>query len=202
MAFQSTPNAAEVFIEYGYVNGGKFGNTLWFTNPGFNLTDLETLAASVRANVLPGIVSLLSSDVTFSRITATDKRTFGGNQAIDTNGTGTPGGNTAEVEDIATSLVLTLRTNRIGRSFRGRQYVRGIPGTQITNGLILAGFYNSIRQAYIDIKEDAAVQGWTMVVRSGQVDGVVQNPAITTPVESVVVRNAIMGHQRLTNRRP
>ena len=113
------------------------------------------------------------------------------------------GGETvAEVEDIATCLVLTFRTARTGRAFRGRNYVRGIPNSMITNNLISQTFINNIVAGYVSIDDAVDQASYTLVVRQGQVDGVKLNPAQTTVMTNIVARNAVPGHQRLTFRRP
>jgi hypothetical protein len=202
MAFVPTTQGIKAFIEYQYVNGGSFGNTLWFASSDITNQRLNDLVSDLFLTVASDIMPMVSNDVSLISVTATDMTMVGGIQAQDFGVGAVVGGTASEVEDIATAAVVTLRTARTGRAFRGRNYVRGIPGTQMTNGLISTAWLADLVSAYETMKSVAAADGCTLSVRQSQVDGVTQNPAKLTIVTDMLVRNRIPGHQRLTNRRP
>lgn len=202
MAFLATPNAALCEIKYLWNDVQIFTNSLWFTRSNFSQADLDSLAELLDDFAVSEVTPWLSSGVDYQEVVCTDQRSVGGLQSIGNGGFGTAGGRTGNVDDLATSLVVTLRTNRIGRAFRGRNYVRGLSHLDVADNEVVGAVSDGVSLAYSNLIGAAFSEGWTWVIRTSQVDGVPQDPALTTPITSALVRTRIVGHQRLTYRRP
>ena len=202
MAFIETPHGANVKVAYRMGTDPVVSNGFWFTRTGFDQANLDFLTEQVslwwRTNILP----LLGPNITYFNTIARDMRTVGAQQSIDAIGQGSAGGQVGQSDDMATACVVTLRTARIGRSFRGRSYVRGISAGDIANNILEGAFASGVADAYDLLLVDSLTWGWVWVVRSTQIDGAPQDPAVTTPIIDTEVRSDVVGHQRRSVRRP
>jgi hypothetical protein len=202
MAFVPTTNAVEVVIAYARGGDLPVSNSLWFTHPAISAINMADLGEEIQEWFVDTIMPELSASVTYVNTIITQKNIVGGAQHVSSVTPTVAGAQVGEVESMASSLVVTFRTARVGRSFRGRNYVRGFSSTDTGANTIDGTTAASILDAYQQLPSVASPAGYTWVIRSGQVNGVAQIPAITTPVVSVDVRSTLMGNQRRSIRRP
>lgn len=199
--FIPTPNGALAVLRFAH-GGFAVSNNYWFVKAGFDQTAMQNLAGVLDA--LHGAGNWAGAYNTDYAYVATDiydmREVTGQKVTVTTNArSGTVSG---EILPVNLAIVVTLRTANRGRSARGRVYLTGFGETAITDGLW--GQTNAdFCKTYVDnIAAAATGQGWTMVIRSTQENGAVQNPAVTRAVTTTVVRSLVPGTQRRRLDRP
>lgn len=101
-------------------------------------------------------------------------------------GTVVPGTNAGAPTQSQVAMVVTLQTAKRGRSYRGRNFVAGLPAT----GLLDTKTWNTgtiavWNEIYADLVFAIQTAGWTPVVLSRIQDKVPLAEGITTPIASV-----------------
>lgn len=97
------------------------------------------------------------------------------------------GESTANARNAATATVISLRTGRAGRSFRGRLFIGGTPETALVNGLVDATYRNGLATAVNDFFQGVVDEmGCQPVVLSYFNAGVQRPAAVATPINSVL----------------
>ena len=98
---------------------------------------------------------------------------------------------------------ISLRTASRGRSFRGRNYIGGIPENLVSGNIITGSWLTAVAAAYLGIKEVATENGcdWVVVSRFSGVDPVTKDPipraeGISTPILSVLFVDNVVDSQR------
>lgn len=181
MARQLVPKCAEVAIKY-LVNGATCTNILHFTKgagAAFTLPELSGLAAAVANAWAGGVLQSLPATVLGLSCTATDIGALGGLQAVNTANIAFNGSVVTPTLPSNVAFVLKFLTGRVGRSFRGRNYIAGLGESQVTSNQISSTLADEFVQGYIDIREDALADGWDWVVVSRTINGAVNTPPLT-----------------------
>lgn len=200
MAFIPSPHGASARLVWT-AGLREWSNILWFTKTNFTQTDMEVLAAALKAAFDSNAQSVISMTASLDRVEITDGRTEGA-QIVQSTGTPVGGGASADMMPISTAFVITSRTGLRGRSYRGRIYFSGMPEGSHTNdewnedtATRLLGFAGGLKTA-------GANNEWTMVVRSTQHNNQVLSTAVMTPVNTFSARSKILAHQRRRVVRP
>jgi hypothetical protein len=125
MAFQSVPNGIEV-VMHAVQNGVPIVNVYnMAVAGGVTDTKLENCANAVydwwHANIRP----LQHTSYSVSDVTATDISVEGGHQFVLSPTSDNAGTSAAEPMSGQAAAVVSWRTPRIGRSYRGRTYLGG-----------------------------------------------------------------------------
>jgi len=94
------------------------------------------------------------------------------------------------------AICISFRTDRRGRSYRGRNYVSGIPTNLILNSVVLPDFTDAILSAYQTLPFATTSSGGTWVIASRRNGGVARVIGVTTPVTSVVLVDSVVDSQR------
>lgn len=143
MVFIETPDTAKVAVQYE--SGGQdIVNTLWFENAGgWAEAALQLLADSVLDWAIDELIGYLSNDIQLISATATDQSVEGGAQAVATPPTTTVGGSSTNAASNNATGVVTFRTAKTGRSYRGRNYVSGIPNEYIITPVSLSAVWTA-----------------------------------------------------------
>lgn len=196
MAFQPVPATALVELIYS-LDGQVLENTLYFRRTtDYDVTALTQLADSAinwwDVNMQPAI----STSMSLVRCDATALHAQTGPKVSRT--TGLPLAGTIPVNAVPNNvaLVVSFRTALIGRAFRGRNYVPGIPEDRFNLSRMSSADAEIYRFAYQQLTTPLnGVHTWVVVTRT--VNGVVQSPtALTNPVTSVVMTDFIADSQR------
>lgn len=158
------------------------------------VTDGLSLAALIHGWLTVQVVPHTTSDVTWTEVVVNDLTSASGWQAIEpVNEPGTDGG--AHVSN-QVSMCVTFQTARRGRSFRGRNYVPGLPQTNLLDAThwntSAVGFWTGVYDA---LSLDVAAGSWTPVVLSRQEGGVVLGTGVPTPITNYRA-NALITTQR------
>ena len=201
MAFIPAPNGAQVVIEYGN-NTNQWTNTLWFEKADFDLDDLTELTTTVFDYFAAEMTDHMDSDWSARQATGRDMRTSDG-AVVTYNPADTPGQLTGTESPLNSAVIVTFRTAKRGRSFRGRNYLTGfteddIGAMQMTD----AGIIAAIQTLYDDLIDEVAAINWTWVICSRFEEGLPRTLCELTAVIAAEVRTGILGSQRRRIKRP
>lgn len=145
-------------------------------------TDLNALHDS------SGLAAVQPATVTIDRVGVRDLRVA--NQAMHEADVNSPGTGTGDLLVRAASVVVTMRTNLAGRSFRGRSYVPGFNEAQNGADGTIAPAASAAAAAWISgIRTAATARGHTLAVASPKL-------GLSTPVTSQLVRDNVWDVQR------
>lgn len=181
-------------------------NTLWFRNTGgaFDEISIANLAISIENNLIANLIPNQSNDVTYLFTEAVDQTAPNGFVGI-ASGNPTIGGTATPTQANNVSLAVGFRTGVSGRSFHGRNFLIGLPGTAISQSEIDPTYLLSVSTGYNNFRSAVAADGFVHVVASRFtgftiVDGKkVPTPratAVITPITSYVFSDNIVDAQR------
>ena len=203
MAFVPVPNTAEVEIR-GLLDSQKVENTLWFeAASGWTTSSLTTLAGEVLAWYIANIIPHLPAPYRLVEVFAKDKSTAAGNEATVTPGSTTVGGGGPAMPNNVT-LAISFRTALGGRSFRGRNYMPGIPQSQYTDtNRITSSYLTAVQVAYSKLLDPAVITDavWVVASRFSGTSPVSGEPTprptgIATPVTAALFVDEVTDSQR------
>jgi len=182
----------------------KVENTLWVENASaWDGDSLTELATEVQAWWTTSYAPIATASVILREIVCTDMTSL-------TGATGSVGGDDAVGSQIGgtlpgnCSLAVSFRTALRGRSFRGRNYVVGIPIEEMSSIDQVTGAYLGLcKTAYEDFLSVISAAEWTWVIASrfSGVDPDTHDPiprvaGVTTPVTTVIVVDTVIDSQR------
>lgn len=201
MPFIPSPHAAlanMVFfdgVDRAWVNG------FWFTKTDYTVEDMGNLGQALEdAFTASDYKTDMPDEMGLSVTNVYDMRTDGGGwvQVIG----GVNGAGQGNALSLGLACVVTLRTAKRGRSYRGRVYLSGWTEEGISLG-VFSGGVTTKAKAFVDaIISGAAAEGWTLCIRSTRHNGVELETAVLTPVTSTIVRSSKPGTMRRRIDRP
>jgi len=187
MPFQPVANVAQLRLE-GTVDRQQTINDIYFeiSGTGITLLNLFPLLANVSDWWQTQVVPQLSNNFSSVRVTATDLTTISG-PSIE-QATAAVGGVAVEAAPNNVAACVSFRTASRGRSFRGRNFVPGIPNSLITLNTLDSAFISALLDAYtLLVGAGTFLPGWQWVVVSRQNAGVVRPSGLAIPVVSVTM---------------
>lgn len=195
MAFQPTQNGARVILTWGRGVIRQWTNHFWCSKVAFNTSDQQALAELINTAFGEVTLSGLASTVVLDSIQVVDERTQGAPIVTKTatNGQGAGGENAINPGH---NVVVTARTALRGRAYRGRWYIGGFDEGQIDFNTWSATATQTALAIVNTVHEVMINEGWVPGVRSGQLNGVLREEAVVTPITVLTVRNALVGTQR------
>jgi hypothetical protein len=178
MTFQPVNATAEAELVFSLA-GQVCENTLFFRqDTTYNVSDLTDLSAALITWWVDNMQAELSTDITLTSVKCTSIEEPGGPQFINTATLPIAGAVPTGAAPNNVAACISLRTALIGRPFRGRNYIAGLPKTVITNSTISGTVLSNIATAYAALKVLPVTGRWVVVTR--QVDHVIQMPAALT----------------------
>lgn len=159
--------------------------------------DLALLATNVAGWWRNGPANFLSDQCTLQQVIATDLGTQFGAQG--TAASGWPGQISTEQAPNNVAPCISFRTGFRGRSFRGRNYIVGVPNAVIDVNLLDAGWMASMVSEYnslIDHTAGFTNPAWDWVVVSRFTGGGPRTTGIFTFVETCLFTNNVVDSQR------
>ena len=199
MAFIPATNlVAKVAIEYELF-GESIVNTMWFEKTDeveWDVTSLNGLLLGVQSWTTLNLMQNLSDDLILSRLYATkqDQAVSVWAELVDGESTGQIAGDSMPS---ATCLSIKFATNLMGRNYRGRNFISGIPTTVVTGNQVTAAFKNSVVAAFEAIAtEIEATNDCNHVVVSHYLNNAPRTTAVTVPVSTYVAVNRDLDTQR------
>lgn len=205
MAFVPANEVALIELRYLW-DSQQVENTLFFkASDPIDVALLTALCATLAtwwgANMQP----LISQDVSLVEIFGTDLTTATG-PTVSYN-TGLPLGGTTMAEAVPANVApcISFRTNNRGRSFRGRNYLVGLPNLLIAGNHLGAGYMADVIDAYEAINPAVSGEGWAHVVCSkfsgytivaGRKVPTPRAAAVVTPVVTYAFKDDVADSQR------
>jgi hypothetical protein len=196
MASILLPAGIRVAVEYD-LNGKTVVNIYHVTddNPITSIR-LDAVAALFITWWTDNMAQEFSEDIALTSVTATDISVANGEQSVDTPVTPIAG----EIVQPATAnnlaLVTSFRTNKTGRSFRGRSYQAGFSRVDITDNQVGLQKATDIGTAYVDLIDDLNVNNFNFVVASFAANGEPRLTGVATPVTSIIVNRRVDTQRR------
>lgn len=202
MSFQPCPDIAKAAIRFRLF-GQDVVNTLHFrSNVPMNPTIVGNIAAYVDGWVSSSLLPALTGAVTYRETTVTDLSEEGGTQVINGDAGGQNGGlfYTGNLPN-QTALVVSFRTLRSGRSYRGRNYLAGWSGTQLEGpNTFLGGVIFGVSSAYnamlADLNSLGSSAEYNWVVLSRFLNKEPRSAGLGTPVDRIQITSVDIKSQR------
>ena len=203
MPFVPVENAVLVEFRMTY-DGQQVENTLWFGNDSApTASDMATLGGALLGWWSTSLADYMVSTVVLREIVVTDMTSDTGPQ-VTQDGLGTTGNVEQDGMPGGTSLAVSFRTTSRGRSFRGRNYIVGIPIPQIVDisgvlDVYAAGLVDAYKAILTDV--DLGNYQWVIASRFSGVDPDTGKPiprvaGVATPVTTVLIVDQTVDSQR------
>lgn len=134
----------------------------------WTLADLDALADAARVAFVGDLMVFLSTDLIHVSVVATDISAAGGLQAINTVSAGDTGGTMSPSLPGNVALSMKFGTGRVGRSFRGRMFIGGLPDNQITDNQANSGWADGLITSMESFRDLLNTAGYSHVIVSRQ----------------------------------
>jgi len=187
MAFIPWPNGVKLCFEFA--TAGSIWQTCFSVRKSAGPpedTDLAQIADDGVASWTSTLKGWLTEDTLLGAVRATDMTAEGAPQHVNAvNETGTLTGAGAPLNACA---VISGRTAKRGRSYRGRNYISGLLYSDFTNPVTLgSGLMTSLAAWATGLQSALDAHGYDMVVASQQHNGAPTSPAELNEVLAFVV---------------
>ena len=203
MALPDVPGTVQVELIQG-LDGETIENIIYFNKAGaWTVPDMEALAGDVVNfwNILLG--PNLSASISLVEVFLTDLTTPTGAAVSYTTGLPVAGGVADEPMSNNVAPCISFRTALRGRSFRGRNYIGGIPIGLVSNSRMTGPWMTAVVAAYMGLLTVASGNAceWVVVSRFSGVDPLTGNPipravGISTPILSASFTDNVVDSQR------
>lgn len=197
MPFIPVENTIMVELRY-LIAAQRVENTLYFRNESGPWAQAEaaTFAQLIGSWWDTNIKPLLTNEISLTEVYVTDLSSA-------TSWTVTvpllppvAGTINEEAMPLNVALCISFRTGNRGRSGRGRNYVVGLVGSQITSSTLNTTPLNAFVAAYNDLKSDVAAAGVTWVVVSRRSNNAPRVEGITQAIDAAVATDPYVDSQR------
>jgi len=178
--------------------GQRLSNTLYVKQESpITSADLADLASNAAGLWATNIMPHLSGDTRFVLVSAKDLSAQNG-LVYDYTGTPLPttGGAMGQPLPSNVAAVLSLRTGRAGRSYRGRLYLGGFTELQSDGNFLPTGILENLRQGLINVITALNTGTRQVVVVSKFTANQPRTTGVTTPVTTVLARTIRLASQR------
>jgi hypothetical protein len=158
-------------------------------------SDLISVANEGYNGWVDNLKDLITDQTTLRQVRATNMTAQGAPQYV--QNVAETGTNTGDSVPLSACNVVSLRTAKRGRSYRGRAYIGGYSVAHLTDPVtadsgVTAGLTNFVQ----DLKDALDALGFDLVVPSRQHNGVVTNPAELNEVTAIVTDAKIDSQRR------
>lgn len=199
MAFQSVPNTAQIDIVFTQ-NSVIMQNSFYATHPGgYNLADLEALAADIDMAVPVTWLPRLPSDCTYLRTDVRGLDTENDLVASDDSSSADGDDPTSPLPNNVT-FSIKKTSGLTGRSARGRTYWPAIPNDKLLaadENTLIASYITNIVGAVDSIRTNInGVGTWEAVLVSRFAEGVQRDEGVTFPWVGTTFVNDVVDTQR------
>lgn len=197
MAFIPAVNTVKTAIE-GSLGGQVIINTLyWLFTGAPSETNVADLADRVLEWCVDEMLSVLSQDFQLVGVTATDQTTDHGYQANASPLTTEVGVSTSPASPANVAGVVTFRTSQVGRSYRGRNYIAGIPDDVTDSPVIFdPTWVSNVVASYALLSGVETDIDCTHVVCSRYTANAPRVTAVLTPITSYTMDSNIDSQRR------
>lgn len=185
MAFIPVPNAVQLCFDF-LTAGQKWQFCVVVRKPtgSINQTDRDNIAV-IAEDLWDGIKDKLSDDVTLVQNRITDITQQGGTESL--YAVGTTGGVSNQAGALNAPVVVSHRTPKRGRSYRGRSYISGLPETLMGTVTFDSGVASDWLTAWSTFRDDLITGGFRHCIATKQHNGAVVTPAEVNDVTSYII---------------
>lgn len=172
-------------------------NTLWFENGGieYDETRLDELATGLANYWVTAMMPFLSEEIVFRGAIAYAQFSESA-PAIDHAVTPTPGGVASPSVQNNVTWCVKFNTAGRGKSFRGRNYVPGIPQESVAANEVGAGYAGSLVSVYNGLAGAVDLSGFAHVVVSHFTAGAPRVAGLVSAVTSCSYSDLVVDSQR------
>lgn len=197
MPFIPVPNGVQAEIRY-LQQDQRIENTFWFLTPGANPTptDLQSITDFLWNWWQDEIQPIQSNFVLLREIYVTDQSDAAGETNTYSPASTTTGANANEPMPNSTTIAISLRTAKRGRSYRGRSYVVGLTRNQVVNSNLTSAAGTAWVAAYDALISGAAAGGYQLCVCSRFAGGDPRPAGVLTPVTDALITDFTIDSQR------
>jgi hypothetical protein len=195
--FIPTPNVAKVTLEHQLM-GQSCENTLWFRfrAGAFGLDDLINLGTALNTFWVANQLQLMSQDIAFFGCFLIDQ-TSETAPAVQAAIVPETGGIVSDTEPNNVAYCITFLTGGRGRGGRGRNYIGGVPQSQVVNRNFVQPTWSAdLVAAYQAILGSPFDTDWEWVVVSHKLAGVDRTEGLPQPVIGVRSADLTLDSQR------
>lgn len=196
MAFIPVPNTAMVELFFTQ-DAQNMENTLYFQKGDpWTTLQLATLATEIITWWTANLASNTVMGVALRAVKATslESDTAPAFELPATPGTGGTFSGVALPNNV--TMAVKFLTDGRGRSARGRNYIVGIPDSEVTGNTISAAYRNSIVSAYNELRDSTVITSGEHVVVSRFTGGNPRTTGLAQEVTGVAITDAIVDSQR------
>lgn len=188
MAFIPIPEAIKASIEFT-IGGQVVVITLgWKKGAPIIPDDLDALNAALDDWVSTHLFNVYSDDMSAIKAVSTDLTSESAPSRDRVFSPSIPGAQTGANVPQNVAAVISFITGQRGRSYRGRNYIPGIPvDAQPTTGVMTSTFANGILTAYAGLADVESATGLTHAVLSRFHNKAPRTTGVATPVTGYVV---------------
>lgn len=197
MAHIPIPNGIKVCLRYTQI-GQQVCNVFHVRGPSDpTVTDLQTVAEEFAAWWNTELRPLTHAGVTLDAIEVSDMTADGEEGIVYTTGLPLAGTNSGSSLPNHVTIVTKFATGLLGRSFRGRSYMVGLPESALDTGsqTVTSTFRAQLGSAMNDLISSLATAGFNLAIASLFTDGAPRTTGVLTDVLSASV-NATVDSQR------
>lgn len=197
MAFVSVPNTIEVETVFE-IDGQICENTAYFEGIGGapSLEAVSSFLSDMKSLIETDLLPLLASSVKLVRLVATLLDAVDSFSTILAVSPPSEGGASSEGMPNNVAYCITFLTDLRGRSFRGRNYISGIPIDGALVNTVSGTFRTGVLAYYSALKALSFDDDLRMVVVSRFADHAPRVTGVTTPVTGFTTYDAILDSQR------
>lgn len=148
--------------------------------------DLAQVTAAAETWFTGDYFGKVSPQALLRQVRATDLSVQGGSQDINPVGVAGGSGTVSEANNV--SIVVSQRTAKRGRAYRGRAYTTGLDqAKRLSPTQVTSAYAAQILSSFTGLQTTLDVIGFDVVVATKQLNGAVVNPAETNEVIAFVV---------------
>jgi len=196
MAFVPVPNTIAVDVIYE-LSGQRVENTLYFEKPGgWDAAAITTFLENLRDIIATGLLPLLHTSLQLVQLVGTLLDAVESISIVSLVSPPLGGGVSGTQLPNNVTYTVQFKTALRGRSFRGRNYVPGIPQTGISANNIDATLRTGLLDFYDTVRELALDNTCLWVVVSRVADGVERTTGVTTPITGPATADSFLDSQR------
>lgn len=159
MAFINLDNGAKVVLDGTALNNEPFAYVWYYTTSnaaGWSTAQRIKMAELVWANLAEPLSVYMTTGFKFDKIVVTTMESLPQSQTIYTTDMPLVGQIDAPSMPASTAICITSRTDKIGRSYRGRTYITGLSESDVSGNYVaqakadaLVGVFNDALDAFL-----------------------------------------------------
>lgn len=196
MANKPVPNTMQVDVLYRLYNQ-VVENVYYVESPtGIDAVALDDCLSNMAGWAASDLQPLMSSDLIFTGVVVTNISVEGGGQVSFEQVGGLPGGIGSAAEPGNVSYCISQRTERVGRSYRGRKYIAGIPANKRSGNTIDSTWAGQLVTEFNDLIGILQAVNLFLVVVSRTLDNVERLIPVATRVTNHTTADLFIDSQR------